>query len=188
MYDFYDYKKENPIADIEYVKGLYMAQVHKVEQEEYMKDLLFADYVRKVKNHQSRYDYIDGIIKAAQSQIGKKKKKEREQLSVLEGFIREDFFNGNNSFKITKIIQGGYEGYYWDVELEGYGQAIYIVIPIMSNINIKNFEYAYDGMFAFGVKESDYCSSLKKKSYSIEDIAKYTKEYFGLDKVNEDEY
>ena len=58
MYDFYDYKKQDPIADIEYVRGMYEAQVHKVEQEEYMKNLLFADFVRKVKKNTSRYDLI----------------------------------------------------------------------------------------------------------------------------------
>jgi hypothetical protein len=31
MYDFYDYKKEDPISDIEYVRGMYEAQVHKVK-------------------------------------------------------------------------------------------------------------------------------------------------------------
>ena len=104
MYNFYDDENQNFLRDIEYVKGMYEAQVSKVKQEEYMKDLLFADYVRKVRCHKSRYDYIENIFKEAQSQIGKKKKKEREQLSVLEEFIRDDFFN-NKSFKITRIIK-----------------------------------------------------------------------------------
>ena len=187
MYNFYDDESQGFIKDIEYVKGLYMAQVHKVKQEEYMKDLLFADYVRKVKCHQSRYDYIEGVFKEAQNQIGKKKKKEREQLSILESFIREDFFSNNDRFKITKIISGGYEGYYWNVELEGYGQTLYIIIPNMNNINTKNFEHAYRGMFGFGVKEDGYMWVLKEQGYKIEDVAEYIKSYFGLDEVNSDE-
>lgn len=186
MYDFYDYKKENPIADIEYVRGMYESQVHKVKQEEYMRDLLFADYVRKVRSHKSRYDYIENIFKEAQNQIGKKKKKEREQLSVLEEFIRDDFFNNNKSFKITKIISGGYESYYWGIELEGYGHTVEIIIPNMNSISTKSFEHAYKGMFVFSVKESCY-NSVKKMSYKIEDIAEYIKEYFNLGKVNEDD-
>lgn len=188
MKSFYDYMEEDPIAKIEYSKGLYNDQVHKVEKEEYIKNLLFADYVGKVKRHQSRYDFIENVIKEAQSQVGKKKKKEREQLSILENFIREDFFNGDNSFKITHIISGGYESYYYSVELEGYGQTIIISIPMMSNINMQNFEHAYKGMFAFSVKESQYCQSIKKMSYKIEDVAEYIKEYFELGKVNNDEY
>lgn len=188
MKSFYDYMEEDPIAKIEYSKGLYNDQVHKVEKEEYIKNLLFADYVGKVKRHQSRYDFIENVIKEAQSQVGKKKKKEREQLSVLENFIREDFFNGDNSFKITHITSGGYESYYYSVELEGYGQTVIISIPMMSNINVQNFEHAYKGMFAFSVKESQYCQSIKKMSYKIEDVAEYIKEYFELGKVNNDEY
>lgn len=188
MKSFYDYMEEDPIAKIEYSKGLYNDQVHKVEKEEYIKNLLFADYVGKVKRHQSRYDFIENVIKEAQSQVDKKKKKEREQLSVLENFIREDFFNGDNSFKITHITSGGYESYYYSVELEGYGQTVIISIPMMSNINVQNFEHAYKGMFAFSVKESQYCQSIKKMSYKIEDVAEYIKEYFELGKVNNDEY
>lgn len=188
MKSFYDYMEEDPIAKIEYSKGLYNDQVHKVEKEEYIKNLLFADYVGKVKRHQSRYDFIENVIKEAQSQVGKKKKKEREQLSVLENFIREDFFNGDNSFKITNIISGGYESCYYSVELEGYGQTVIISIPMMNNINVQNFEHAYKGMFAFSVKESQYCQSIKKMSYKIEDVAEYIKEYFELGKVNNDEY
>lgn len=188
MKSFYDYMEEDPIAKIEYSKGLYNDQVHKVEKEEYIKNLLFADYVGKVKRHQSRYDFIENVIKEAQSQVGKKKKKEREQLAVLENFIREDFFNGDNSFKITSIISGGYESCYYSVELEGYGQTVIISIPMMSNINVQNFEHAYKGMFAFSVKESQYCQSIKKMSYKIEDVAEYIKEYFELGKVNNDEY
>ena len=186
MYDFYDYKKEDPLADIEYVRGMYESQVHKVKQEEYMKDLLFADYVRKVRSHQSRYNYIRNIFEDARNQIGKKKKKEREQLLILEEFIRDDFFNGNNSFKIVKIISGGYDNYYWRVELEGFGQTVEITIPNMNNINTKNFEHAYKGMFVFSVKDTCY-SSVKKMSYKIEDISEYIKEYFDLGKVNEDD-
>ena len=85
-------------------------------------------------------------------------------------------------------MSGGYEGYYWNVEFEGYGQTFYISIPMMDNINTKNIGSAHDGMFAFIVRESSYCTYVKKKSYKIEDIAEYIKSYFGLDKVNEDEY
>ena len=129
MYNFYDDESQSFIKDIEYVRGMYEAQVQKVKQEEYMKDLLFADYVRKVRCHKSRYDYIENIFKEAQKQVDKKKKKEREQLSVIEQFVRDDFFNSNTNFKIVNIISGGYEGYYWNVEFEYCGHKICISIP-----------------------------------------------------------
>lgn len=188
MYDFYDFKKEDPVADIEYVKGMYEAQVHKVKQEEYMKDLLFADFVRKVKKNRSRYDLMENIFKEAQGQIGKKKKKEREQLDALEEFITDDFFNSSSCFKITRIVSGGYEGYYWNVEFEGYGQTVCISIPNMNKIGIDNIKHAHNGMFAFIVKESECAWSVKKMSYKIKDVAEYIKSYFRLDEVNNDDY
>jgi hypothetical protein len=188
MYNWYDDENQNFIKDIEYVKGMYDAQVNKVKQEEYMKDLLFADYVRKVKAHRSRYDYIENVFREARNQFDKKKKKEREQLSTIEEFIRDDFFNNDSSFKISKIVSGGYENYYWNVEFEGYGQTVVISIPNMNNINTSNILHAHNGMFTFEVKESDHCWSVKKMSYKIEDIAEYIKSYFGLDRVNEDTY
>lgn len=188
MYDFYDSMKKDTIAEIEYVRGMYEAQAHKVKQEEYVKNLMFADYVKRVKSNRSRYDYIEGVFKEAQGQIGKKKKKEREQLSTIEEFVKKDFLNNCNLFKLTGLISGGYEGYYWNVEFEGFGQKFYISIPMMDNINTKNIGSAHDGMFAFIVRESSCATYLKKKSYKIEDIAEYVKSYFGLDEVNNDEY
>lgn len=187
MYNFYDDENQSFIKDIEYVKSMYDAQVNKVKQEEYMRDLLFADYVRKVKCHKSRYDYIENVFKEAQSQVGKKKKKEREQLSVIEQFVRDDFFNNNPNFKIVNIISGGYENYYWNVEFEYCGNTVCISIPNTNNITTKNIMYAHNGMFAFEIKESEHCWSVKKMSYKIEDVAEYIKEYFQLDKVNEDD-
>ena len=186
MYNFYDDENQSFIRDIEYVKGLYDAQVNKVKQEEYMKDLLFADYVRKVKSHKSRYDYID-IFKDAISQIGKKTKKERPQLETVKDFVVEDFLNGDKSFKLTNIINCGYEGYAYEVVFEGYGQVFYIDIPVMKNITTENIEYAHNGMFVFAVKESEYCWSVKKMCYDIEEMAKFIKEYFELDGVNKNE-
>ena len=41
-------------------------------------------------------------------------------------------------------------------------------------------------MFVFSIQESEHCWSTKKMSYKIEDIAECIKEYFELDKVDED--
>ena len=188
MYDFYDFKEKDHVADIEYVKGMYAAQVHKVEQEKYIENLLFADFVKKVKKNISRYDLMENIFKEAQKQVDKKKKKEREQLLALEEFMQHDFFDSSSRFKITSIISGGFENYNWNVEFEGFGETICISIPNMSNIGIDNIKHAYDGKFAFSVKESSCCWYIKKMSYKIEDVAEYIKEYFQLDKVDEDEY
>ena len=186
MYNFYDDENQNFLKDIEYVRGLYECQVHKVKQEEYMRDLLFRDYVGKVKMHRSRYDYInEKTFIEAQSQIGKKTKKERDKLEVIKSFVMEDFLDNNKNFKLTEIISGGYESYVWHMTFEYFGSTIQISIPIMSSINVSNFNYAYQGMFAFSVKENSCCWSVKKMSYKIEEVAEYIKEYFDLNNLHE---
>lgn len=49
---------------------------------------------------------------------------------------------------------------------------------MMNNIDIRNFNSANKGMFAFTVKKSEYCWSVKETSYKIEDIGLYIKGYF----------
>lgn len=188
MYNFYDDDSYGFIKDIEYVKGMYNAQVHKVKQEEYMRDLLFADYVRKVRLHKSRYDIIGSdFFREAQNQIDKKKKKERDKFETLKSFIMEDFLNNNKNFKLISIVSCGYEGYSWRMEFEYFNNIISINIPMMESINVENIKYAYDGMFAFSIKENSCCWSVKKASYKIEDVAEYIKEYFGLVDLHEDD-
>lgn len=177
MYNFYDDYKD-PISEIENVKNMYYVQVQKVKQEKYIENLLFADYVRKVKTNLSRYDHIKDMFSVAQKQIDKKGKKEKEQLKTIESLIKKDFLNNDNNFNLINIIRGGWEAYYYDAEFEGYGLTFRISIPMMNNIDVRNFDSANKGMFAFTVKESEYCWSVKKMSYKIEDIAVYIKGYF----------
>lgn len=177
MYNFYnDYK--DFISEIENAKNMYYAQIQKVKQEKYIESLLFTDYVRKVKANLSRYDYIENMFDVAQKQINKKGKKEKEQLETIESFIKKDFLNNDNNFNLINIIRGGLEAYYYDVEFDGYGITFRISIPMINNIDVRNFDYANKGMFAFIVKESEYCWSVKETSYKIEDIAVYIKRYF----------
>lgn len=177
---FDDYRKIT-VADIEYVKNLYDAQVLKIKQEEYMKDLLYADYVSKVKSNTSRYDLFPGLFRAAQSQVNKKKKSERKDLAMLEELIREDFLNDDKNFKLVDIVCCGYEGYCWNVNFEFHGQEFYISIPQMDKIHIDNFKFANDGKFCFYIEESPRHWFCKGSGYDIKHVAKCIREYFKLD-------
>ena len=181
MYNFNDYKlQKNPIAEIVYVKKMYEEQLEKVNKETYVKNLMYADYVAKVKNNRSRYDMFNNLFTDAQKQINKKKKSERKELALLEELVREDFLNDDKNFKLVNIISGGYEGY-WSIEFEFYDQKFYISIPRMDSINVNNFAYAHDGKFCFYVQESEHSWFCKGSSYRTEDVAKCIKEYFNLD-------
>ena len=183
MWNCFDDSDKKALESIEYSKNLYNIQKKKVEQEQYIEKLLFIDYVDRVKANKSRYDYVD-IFPEAQKEVGKKLKKERFHLETVKSFIAEDFLNNDKSFKLTDIISGGWECYYWAIHFEGYGKKFYIQIPIMKNIEVNNFEYANYGKFAFVIKESEYYCNVLKSSYKIEEIAQFIKEYFELNKAN----
>lgn len=183
MWNCFEDDEKKTMNSIEYSKNLYDAQKKKVEQEKYIEKLLFADYVSNVKANKSRYDYVN-IFHDAQSEVGKKLKKERTHLETIKSFMMEDFLNNDKNFKLIEIVSGGWEGYYWSVHFEGYGKVFYIEIPIMEHINVGNFEYANCGKFAFAIRESEHGWNILKTSYKIEDIAQFVREYFELDKMN----
>jgi hypothetical protein len=172
------------INAIETVKKAYEEQVETVKRATYVQNLIFQDYLRKIRSHKSRYDYI-GFIKEAQGQVEKKKKSERKDLAMLESFIQEDFLSNSKEFKITKIICCGFENYGWTIEMEGLGQTIEIRIPVMANITAENLVYADYGQFSFAIRTSSFSTSVLKSSYKIQDIADYIREYFKLEKISD---
>ena len=187
VYDcFVGDKTNHAILCIEDAKAMYETQVTRARHEEYLKNLAFADYVATVKRNKSRYDMFPKLFVAAWGQAKEKKKSERKDLSVLEEFLREDFFNGDKRFKVDHLVCGGYAHYYWDVYFtfdceEFKDQVFYIGIPMMDNIDVKNFDSARKGRFAFYIQESQFVWTAKESSYRIEDIANYIKEYFKVD-------
>lgn len=184
MWDSQEDIEKKKLADIEYAKNIYCSQIEKIKREEYVKQLVFEDYVDRIKQHISRYDlWNEMFFKDARLEIGKKTKKERSNLETLTRLIREDFLNNDTNFKIINIISCGMENYDWNVELKGYGKTIAIIIPIMHNITTENIKYAHDGKFGFMVKESESSWDVLELSYKMEDIAKSIKGYFA-DKIN----
>lgn len=172
----YETTKLSTLEKIEYSKTLYQHQKAKVQQEQDIEYLLLNDYVDMVKNNCSRYDFLDSIFDKAQKEVDKKYKKERQNIEALIGFISEDFFN-NKKVKIKNIIAGGFENYYWRVEVELEGKGFAICIPVMKNISVSNFKYANDGKFTLMLKERDSVFSVLISSYEIKDIAKFMENY-----------
>lgn len=190
MHGFPEDRELNALLRIGFVKGLYDDQVKKVKKEEHIRELLQEDYIRTIRGYMTRWDYVY-IFKDAQSQIGEKLKKNRPQLETLKEFMAEDFLNNDKSFKLTNIISCGYEGYAWNIYYEySYGvngafkKEFYISIPVKSKITSKNIDHAHHGMFSFAVKEFGPCECwhVTKMTYEVNDMAKFIKEYFELDK------
>ena len=184
----YSLNREDPIIEIEYAKKLYNAQVEKVKEETYIRNLLKINYVNQIKANMTRYDVACDILRKAHGQVDEKLKKNRKELETIKDFIIDDFLSGNRDFKLKNIICCGYDNYAWAIQFEGYGQIFQIVIPMRKNLSVDNIESAYNGMFAFSIEKSNGIWNLLKTSYKIKDIAEFISEYFQLDKVNEDEY
>ena len=105
---------------------------------------------------------------------------------TLKSWMLNDFLSNDKNFKLTRIISCGYESYAWSIEFEGYKKTFRIEIPMMKSLTVENIGSAHDGMFAFCVKTSEVSWSTLKKSYKIKDISDFIREYFELDKVEEE--
>lgn len=184
----YDNMEVSKVDEIEYAKKMYDAQAKKVNEETYIQNVLKVNFVNQVKSDITRYDLVNDTFRKAHGQVNEKLKKNRKEFETIKDFLFDDFLGNNHDFKLKEIICCGYENYAWNVKFEGYGQSFQIIIPVKSNINVKNIESAYNGMFVFFVEERDHIWNALKKSYRIKDISEFIKEYFQLDKVNEDEY
>lgn len=174
----------NVIKKIEYAKSLYDLQNVKVKNEQYIENLLLEDYVRQIRQNISRYDYVD--FNSAQKEVIEKAKSKRKNIEFLRSLMLSDFLNDDDSFKITHIMNCGYENYAWAIEFEGCNVTFRIDIPIVKNLTTKNINYASNGMFTFMVKDGKSSWNVLKRSYKIKDISDYIKNYFEWTDGNEE--
>ena len=150
-----------------------------VEDAKYVEQLIFSDYIRTIKSHKTTWDYRVPTIKAAREEIGKTKKKERANLSYVESSIKEDFFKEFDfDIKIHEIMQGGYEGYYWNLTFNIKDAEYTIQIPSRSELTVDNVKYAHEGRFVFLKRTSACCTTVLFEDWTEEGLAIKIKEYF----------
>lgn len=180
-----DFTKK-PELKIMAIRDRWVKAKHDLEDAQYIEQLVFHDFVRSVRNSKTVWDYRIPMIKAARDEIGKKKKKERENLSYIENEIKESFFKDNDriDIKIHKIIQGGYEGYNWNLYFNVGKEEYCIIIPNREMIDSTNITYAYEGKFVFERKTSECSSCVEFMDWSEEGFAQKCKEYFEKEKTN----
>lgn len=182
MYCSFDDYKGKQLEEIEYSKSLYVSQVAAVKKEERVCELLHNDFIRAIREYKTRYDFITDLFQKAQNQRHEKHKKDRRDYETVKHFIIDDFFNKDKTFKLTNITSCGWESYGWNFEFTGYGKVCHVEIPVKSRLTPDNLKYMHEGMFAFSVQESEHCWAVLKKSYEIDEMAAFIKEYFELDK------
>ena len=178
-YDF----ENNPGLKIKAIKDRWIKSKNDLEDAKYIERLIFRDFVNTIRNTKTVWDYRIPMIKAAQKETDKKKKKERENLSYIEHEIKNTFFKNEDRFdiKIHNIMSGGYEGYYWDLHFDVKNEEYVISIPHRDMLTLDNIEYAHEGRFAFMHRTSECSWSIEFYGYTEEEFAEKCQEYF--DKV-----
>lgn len=162
------------LSEIKTIKARYIIQKDKVAEAEYIKKLIFADYVRKCKTPKNDYDYLNGIIEKAFHED-----KRGSNFKFMQDKIRQDFFNNDKSAKLDKIICCGYEGYAYKHEIK-YKDCVFVIeIPILNAITTKNFYTANSGMIYLGIQKGSFIDHIAT-SYSIEEIKKALDKYIEM--------
>ena len=166
----------NNIAAIQTAKEAYDKQIDVVKDAEYIRDVLKANYVSKIRSCKSLWDYrIDHFNKAIEEQ-NEKAKKNRKNYEYIKAEIEDVFFDGSKLDKI-EIMQGGYSGYCYHIRTYYRMEHIEISIPIRDMIDIENFEYAHYGKFALLYEKSPSYWKLLVDSYNEENIAEFLKNF-----------
>ena len=147
--------KETKLSRLNYCKQVYKKQQEIVAREQYIEKLMFNDYVEAIKQNVSQYDCMTNVFTKAQLEIGKKYKKERANLEQLKECIEHQFWS-DQKINITRIVQGGYETYYWSAEIVYNKQNFELQIPRMDGINTSNIMYANWGQFKLPQDISNY--------------------------------
>lgn len=166
------------LENIKYIKGLYEVQSYNVKKEQHIENLLKEDYLRAIKSYKTRYDLLDNMFAKAQAQMNNKYKKDRPQFETLKELIMKDFFDNDKNFKITNIIQCGYDGYGYNVYCCGYNKDIMITFPVKDKLTISNMEYAHDGQISVAKRTSEHSWETMCSSYIVEDVAEAIRDYF----------
>jgi hypothetical protein len=175
-----DLADQAKIINIEKINARWAEAKKNLEDAQYLERLIFTDYVNSIRSFKTTWDYRITAIENARSEIGKTKKKERENLSYIEKSIKEDFFESENWIepKITEIISGGYESYYWLIYFKICDIEYGIQIPVKAALTTKNIEYAHKGKFVFLKKESSSCTRVLCDDWTESGLSKQIEEYF----------
>lgn len=175
---FYDEERETKqrLSVIAQANAYFQEQKREVEKAKKIEELLFMDLVRSVKANSTIWEFID--LEKAFHQKNEKYKKDRGIFEYAKNRVLEEFFEGLD-LKFKEMVQQGYEGYGFAFHFESKdGKKVFIEIPKLAAINTKNFYYAHEGKFSFGIKESESYYHVLAQSYDMQEIKTAVKKYF----------
>lgn len=107
----------------------------------------------------------------------KEYKANKLMFEALEKYLEDEVFK--RPVKIVDMSRGGYESYYYEIvfTIPDSDTKYTFTVPNIDVINVKNFEYAYDGKLAFGYYENEHCHHIEITSYCVEDITNAFEEF-----------
>lgn len=150
------------------------------EVEKYTKLLELAkqDQVYVVTHNVNYLKYLYAISSAKEffykKDADKCSKENKSCFNYVTKMLNELF---DVSAEIVDFSQGGYDGYYQQIEfkIDGNEKIFTFTIPNVEKINVNNFHYAFEGKLAIG-ETTEHCHNIIKTSYYIEEIKSAFKE------------
>jgi hypothetical protein len=136
------------------------------------------DYFHVAKDTDKRSkEYKANKIKEYKANKIKEYKANKLMFESLEKYLEDEVFK--KPVKIVDMYSGGYENYYYEIvfTIPDSDTKYTFTVPNIDVINVKNFEYAYDGKLAFGYYENEHCHHIKITSYCVEDITNAFEEF-----------
>ena len=126
------------------------------------------------------------MLNTAFNQQHKKKKSERPTFETVREIIAEHFFPSFeiNEIKITQIMSGGYEGYYYAFCITARGCKFELRIPAPGNIPKKKMDAVYYGQYALYDAHKEGYINLIKCAYWPESIAKAIEDFMKARETN----
>lgn len=158
---------------------------HEVDKYTKLLQLAKEDQVTTVK-HNVNYLPLLFRIKPAQDYFyapkdtdkrSKEYKDNKLMFESLEKYLEDEVFK--KPIKIVDMYSGGYESCYYEIvfTIPNSDTKYTFTVPNTDTINVKNFEFAFEGKLAFGYYEGKSHHYIEKTSYCVEDITKAFEEF-----------
>ena len=158
---------------------------HEVDKYTKLLQLAKEDQVNTVRHNVNYFNFLFRIKPAfdyfyAKPDTDKRSKEYKENKMMFESlqkYLEDDVFK--KPIKIIDMYSGGYESCYYEIvfNIPNSDTKYTFTVPNTEVINIKNFEFAFEGKLAFGYYEGEGSHYIEKTSYRVEDITKAFEEF-----------
>jgi len=107
----------------------------------------------------------------------KEYKNNKLMFKSLEKYLEDEVFK--KLIKIVDMYSGGYESCYYEIvfTIPNSDTKYTFTVPNHDVINVKNFEFAFEGKLAFGYYKDEHSHYIEKTSYCVEDITNAFEEF-----------